>query len=50
MNSDHARDKVTRISMTGLLILVGRTLVLFMSKRQGGGETSTYGSEISNAA
>ena len=43
---DHAHDKATRRSMTGLLILVGRTPVFFMSKRQGAIETSTYGAEF----
>ena len=32
--------------MTGILILVGRTPVCFMSKRQGATETSTYGAEF----
>ena len=45
-DSDHAHDKVTRRSMTGLLILVGRTPVFFMSKRQGAIATSTYGAEF----
>ena len=42
LDSDHAHDKVTRRSVTGLLILVGRTPVLFMSKKQGAIATSTY--------
>jgi len=46
VDSDHAHDKATRRSMTGLLILVGRTPVFFMSKRQGAIETSTYGAEF----
>lgn len=46
VDSDHAHDKVTRRSITGLLILVGRTPVFFMSKRQGAIETSTYGAEF----
>ena len=33
VDSDHAHDRVTRRSITGLLILVGRTPVFFMSKR-----------------
>ena len=36
IDSDHAHDKMTRRSITGLLILVGRTPVYFMSKRQRG--------------
>jgi hypothetical protein len=46
VDSDHAHDKVTRRSITGLLITVGRTPVFFMSKRQGAIETSTYGAEF----
>ena len=46
-SADHAHDNnkaTTRRSMTGLLILVGRTPVFFMNKCQGAIETSTtYG-------
>ena len=46
VDSDHAHDRITRRSITGLLILIGRTPGLFMSKRQGAIETSTYGAEF----
>ena len=46
VDSDHAHDKVTRRSMTGLLILVGRTPVYFTSKRQGVIATSAYVAEF----
>ena len=46
VDSDHAHDKMTRRSITGLLILIGRTPVYFMSKRQGAIATSTYGAEF----
>ena len=46
VDSDHAHDRMTRRSITGLLILVGRTPVYFMSKRQGAIATSTYGAEF----
>ena len=46
VDSDHAHDKVTRRSITGLLVLVGRTPVFVLSKRQGAIETSTYGAEF----
>ena len=46
VDSDHAHDKVTRRSFTGILILVGRTPVFIFSKRQGAIETSTYGAEF----
>ena len=46
VDSDHAHDKVTRRSITGLIILVGRTPVFYYSKRQGAVETSTYSAEF----
>jgi hypothetical protein len=46
VDSDHAHDVVTRRSVTGLIIFVGRTPVFYSSKRQGAVETSTYGAEF----
>ena len=46
VDSDHAHDKITRRSVTGMIILLGRTPVFFSSKRQGAIETSTYGAEF----
>ena len=46
VDSDHAHDKVTRRSITGLLILVGSTPIYFLSKHQGAIATSTYGAEL----
>ena len=46
VDSDHAHDKLTRRSVTGMIILVGRTPIFFSSKRQGSIETSTYGAEF----
>ena len=46
VDSDHAHDKVTRRSMTGMIIFVGRTPIFFQSKRQGTIESSTYGAEF----
>jgi hypothetical protein len=46
VDSDHAHDKVSRRSITGLIIFIGRTPVFFSSKRQGAIETSTYGAEF----
>jgi hypothetical protein len=46
VDSDHAHDQLTRRSITGMLIVVGRTPVMYMSKRQGAIETSTYGAEF----
>ena len=43
---DHAHDRVTRQSITGMIIFVGRTPVFWMSKRQGAIKTSTYGAEF----
>ena len=46
VDSDHAHDKLTRRSITGMMIFVGRTPVFYSSKRQGAIETSTYGAEF----
>ena len=46
VDSDHAHDKVTRRSVTGMMIFLGRTPIFFSSKRQGAIETSTYGAEF----
>ncbi len=46
VDSDHAHDKVTRRSITGIIMFVGRTPVFYSSKRQGSIETSTYGAEF----
>ena len=46
VDSDHANDKMTRRSITGLIIFVGRTPVMYQSKQQGTVETSTYGAEF----
>jgi hypothetical protein len=46
VDSDHAHDKITRRSVTGIIILLGRTPIFFSSKRQGAIETSTYGAEF----
>jgi hypothetical protein len=46
VDSDHAHDKITRRSVTGIMIFVGRTPIFFSSKRQGAVETSTYGAEF----
>jgi hypothetical protein len=46
VDSDHAHDKITRRSITGIIILLGRTPVFYYSKRQGAVETSTYSAEF----
>ena len=46
LDSAHAYDKVTRRSITGLIILFGKTPVFYYSKRQGAVETSTYSAEF----
>ena len=46
VDSDHAHDKITRRSITSLVIFIGRTLVFYMSKRQGAIESPTYGAEF----
>jgi hypothetical protein len=46
VDSDHAHDKVTRQSITGMIIFIGRIPVIYSSKQQGAIETSTYGAEF----
>ena len=46
VDSDHAHDKVTRRSVSGILVFAGRTPIVPISKRQGAIETSTYGAEF----
>ena len=46
VDADHARDKLTRRSVTGIILLVNNTPVTWVSKRQKTVETSTYGSEL----
>ena len=46
VDADHARNKVTRRSVTGIILLVNNTPLVWVSKRQKTVETSTYGSEL----
>jgi hypothetical protein len=46
VDSDHAGDKVTRRSQSGILIFCNTAPILHYSKRQNSVETSTYGSEL----
>ena len=46
VDADHARDSVTRRSVTGIFVLLNNTPIVWMSKRQRTVETSTYGSEL----
>jgi hypothetical protein len=45
-NADHAGNKVTCRSHTGILIFVNRAPIIWFSKRQNTVETSTFGSEF----
>ena len=46
VDADHARDKVTGRSVTGIVMLLNNTLITWMSKWQQTIETSTYGLEL----
>jgi hypothetical protein len=46
-DSDHAHDKKTGRSISGVIVMVGSTPIIWKSKRQGAVQTSTYGAEIS---
>jgi hypothetical protein len=46
VDADHAGNKVTRKSQTGILIFCNKAPILWYSKRQNTVETSTFGSEF----
>ncbi len=46
VDADHAGNRVTRRSQTGILIFVNRSCAIWYSKRQNTVETSTFGSEF----
>jgi hypothetical protein len=46
VDADHAGNRVTRRSQTGILMFVNRAPIIWYSKRQNTVETSTFGSEF----
>ena len=46
VDSDHARDKLTRRPIPGTVLLINNTPIVWVSKRQGTVKTSTYRSEL----
>ncbi|MGH3053397.1 MAG: Ty1/Copia family ribonuclease HI, partial [Gaiellaceae bacterium] len=46
VDANHAGDRVTRRSHTGIIIFLNRAPILWFSKRQNTVETSTFGSEF----
>jgi hypothetical protein len=46
VDADHAGDRITRRSQTGILIFLNRAPILWYSKKQNTVETSTFGSEF----
>ena len=46
LDANHAEDKTTRISMTGIIIFCNRSLIIWHIKKQNGVETLTFGSEL----
>ena len=46
VDANHASDKVTRRSQSGILIFCNRAPIMWFSKRQNSVETSTFGSEF----
>ena len=46
VDADHARDKVTCRSITGILVMINNCVVKSYSKKQSTVESSTYGSEL----
>jgi hypothetical protein len=47
-DSDHAHDKITGRSISGVIVYVGSTPIIWRSKRQGSVQTSTYGAELNS--
>ena len=46
VNADHASNRATRCSFTGILTYVNRAPIIWYSKKQNTVETSTFGSEL----
>ena len=46
VDADHAGDRVTRRSQTGIIIFLNRAPIIWYSKKQNTVETSTFGSEF----
>ncbi len=46
VNANHAHNKVTHRSITGLMIFAGCMPIFYSSKRQGAIKTSTYGAKF----
>jgi hypothetical protein len=46
VDADHAHVLVTRRSISGILVMLDNTHIIWISKRQKTVETSTYGSEL----
>jgi hypothetical protein len=46
VDADHAGDRVTRRSHTGIIIFLNRAPIIWYSKKQNTVETSTFGSEF----
>jgi hypothetical protein len=46
-DSDHTHDKKTGRSISGIIVMVGRTPIIWKLKRQGAVQTSTYRAEFS---
>ena len=46
VDANHASDKTTRRSQTGIIIFVNKSPIIFFSKKQNSVETSIFGSEF----
>ena len=46
VDADHAHDQITRRSITGIIVMINKTPVRWICKRQKTVESSTYGSEL----
>ena len=46
VDADHAGNKITRMSHTGIIIFINSAPIIWYSKRQNTVESSTFGSEL----
>jgi len=44
--SDHGHNRKTGRSISGIIVYVGNTPIIWKSRRQGAVQTSTYGAEL----
>ena len=46
VDANHANDKISRKSVSGYILMINSAPIIWMSKRQGSVESSTYGENL----